>query len=123
MLYPLAYKGVHDILIRYLGVLVVFITFYHYRDNFDKKTIFNKYLLLIGQRTLDIYLLHHFLLPNLVFLKPILSSNDMLLVQLILASLIAFVVILICLLLSNVIRVSDVLGTYLLGAKRSKKTL
>ena len=119
--YPLIYKGIHDILIRYAGVILVYMTFYHYQDCFNKETTFNKTLLLVGRRTLDIYLLHYFFIPNLSFLKEILAPSNMMLVQFTLASIISIIIIFVCLLLSNTIRISDTLGAYLLGAKKSQK--
>lgn len=115
--FPLAFKGVHDILVRYAGLLVIYITFYHYQDFFNKDTCFNRALLFIGRRTLDIYLIHYFLLPNLQFLKPLLEPTNMMLIQFTLATLISIIIIFLCLLISNVIRTSDYLGHYLLGAK------
>lgn len=116
--YPLAFKGVHDILARYAGLLVIFISFYHYKDFFDKKNTFNRTILFIGKRTLDIYLIHYFIIPDLQFLKPILEPSNMLLIQLVLASLISIIIIFVCLLISNIIRTSSYLGHYLLGAKK-----
>lgn len=119
--YPLMYKGIHDILIRYAGVILVYMIFYHYQDFFNKETTFNKTLLLVGRRTLDIYLLHYFFIPDLSFLKDILAPSNMMLVQFTLASIISIIIIMICLLLSSTIRISDTLGSYLLGAKKSQK--
>ena len=109
----------HDILARYTGLLVIFFSFYHYQDFFNKKNKFNSTILFIGKRTLDIYLIHYFLIPDLQFLKPILEPNNMLLIQLILASLISITIIFFCLLISNIIRTSSHLSHYLLGAKKS----
>ena len=73
----------------------------------------------IGRRTLDIYLLHYFFLPE--FLLPhasriVVAVPQPWLIPLILA--VAFVVVALCLAASHVIRLSPFLAHYLFGAKR-----
>lgn len=114
---PLVYKGIHDIVVRYAGLIVIYISFYHYRNVFNKETTFNKSFLFIGRRTLDIYLLHYFFIPNMQFIKPYIEPTNMILIQFLLASIISIIIIFICLLISNVIRTSDILAKYLFGAK------
>lgn len=115
--YPLIYKGIHDIIVRYSGLLVIYIFFLHYHDYFDKQTKFNNWLLFVGRRTLDIYLLHYFFLPNLQFLKPYLEPTNMMLIQLIMAITISIAIVILSLFISNIIRTSDILAKYLFGVK------
>ena len=76
-------------------------------------------MLIIGQRTLDIYLIHFFLLP--VFLKDLVSdsltSNPIPIIEMIISILISFIVIGGSLLISNIIRLSPFLAHWMFGAK------
>lgn len=72
----------------------------------------------IGTRTLDIYLLHYFILPR--FLLPYgeqLRAYDSPPLEFLVALALALVIVAICLLISYVIRLSPFLGHYLFGAK------
>ncbi len=72
----------------------------------------------IGKRTLDIYLLHYFFLPE--FLRPhatqLLSTVPSLLLSLVVL-LVALVVVAICLATSYLLRLNPFLGRYLFGVK------
>jgi hypothetical protein len=72
----------------------------------------------VGQRTLDIYLLHYFFLPE--FLRPhatqLLSTVPSLLLSLVVL-LVALVVVAICLATSYLLRLNPFLGRYLFGVK------
>ena len=61
----LIYRFNKSLLIRYLGLFSVFALFYHYRNTFDSDNRIVRGLRFIGRRTLDIYLLHYFFLPDL----------------------------------------------------------
>jgi fucose 4-O-acetylase-like acetyltransferase len=76
----------------------------------------------IGTRTLDIYLLHYFVLPRFLILhsEP-LRAYDCKLLEFITALSIALVVVGICLIVSYVIRLSPFLGHYLFGVKYEKR--
>ena len=72
----------------------------------------------IGTRTLDIYLLHYFILPR--FLLPYgeqLRAYDSQPLEFLVALALALVIVAVCLLISNVIRLSPFLGHYLFGVK------
>jgi hypothetical protein len=73
-------------------------------------------LIYIGSRTLDIYLLHYFFLPR--YLLPYgeqLRAYDSKILELVVALLLALAVVVICLIVSYVIRLSPFLGRYLFG--------
>ena len=75
-------------------------------------------LIKIGTRTLDIYLLHYFFLPR--FFLPYgeqLRAYDSPPLEFFIALVLALVIVVICLLVSYVIRLSPFLGHYLFGAK------
>lgn len=71
----------------------------------------------VGRRTLDIYLLHYFFLPDLAVCNEFLSTNTRALLELVFGMSISLIVIAVCLLCSNILRNSDFLGHYLFGAK------
>ena len=73
----------------------------------------------IGTRTLDIYLLHYFILPR--FLLPYgeqLRSYDCPPLEFLVVLALALVIVAVCLLISYVIRLSPFLGHYLFGVQR-----
>jgi fucose 4-O-acetylase-like acetyltransferase len=115
--YPVAYQAVHDILVRYAGLLVIFILFFDHKAYFDGDSKVPVYLRFIGRRTLDIYMIHYLLLPNLQSLHEYLSNGNMIVFQLFLAFAVAVMVISICLLLSQMLRSSKYLSYFLFGEK------
>lgn len=115
---PLLYKAVHDIIVRYAGLLVVFIFFLSNETYFQSGARASKMLQFIGRRTLDIYLLHYLFLPDMQYLKPYIESSDMIILQLFLSLFVAALIIALCLFVSAVIRTSPLLAHYLFGAKR-----
>ena len=99
------------------GLVVVFTFFYRNSSFFDQDNWINKSLMFIGRRTLDIYLIHEFLLPDMTFLSSFFSTNSVFLLELFLGLVIALMIVSVCLLISAVIRMSPILGHYLLGAQ------
>lgn len=76
----------------------------------------------IGQRTLDVYLLHYFFLPRfLVVYGDQLRTLDSNCLEFLIGILIALLIVAICLLVSRIIRISPFLGHYLFGAKYEKE--
>lgn len=118
--YGLAYAMVHDIFVRYAGVLTVIVFFYMKRSFFDGKSLIAKVMVFIGKRTLDIYLLHYFFIPHLFSLKEYMANgaNTTFLIQLVVVCLLSGLIIALSLLCSELIRSSNVLAHFLLGAKR-----
>lgn len=116
-------KAVYNIfemlIVRYSGLCTVFIMFYNSKEFFSNdKNKPSRWLTFVGRRTLDIYMLHVFLLPNLLFLKPILSGTGMTL-SLITIGIVASVInITVCLFISNILRSSTTLSVILFGEKR-----
>ena len=108
----------HDIIVRYLGLLTLFIFFCMKSEYFNKDSALTRCMLFVGRRTLDIYLLHFFFLPKLLFLTPYLEPTRMMLVQLSLSLIVAALVVGLCLLVSEVIRSSNILAYICFGVKR-----
>ena len=116
------YSFVHDILVRYFALFTVISVFYGYRDHFSATTQSSRTLRFIGQRTLDIYMIHYFLLPNLSTLSKWLSPDNQIIIQLLIASVITAAIVSMCLLISAVLRKSSVLESWLFGVKPKRLT-
>jgi len=104
-----------------LGMTMVFTLFRQfYSQRFSLIT--HHSLIYIGTRTLDIYLLHYFFLPR--FLLPYgeqLRAYDSKPLEFVVALALALVVVVVCLLVSYVIRLSPFLGHYLFGVDTGNK--
>jgi fucose 4-O-acetylase-like acetyltransferase len=100
------------------GLVLVFTFFRVFAGIFSKKQWLGRSLIYVGRRTLDIYLLHYFFLPR--FLVPYGNQLRMLhqpMLELLVPLAIALVVVMLCLLVSSVLRLSPFLGKWLFGAK------
>ena len=101
------------------GTVIIFTFFRKNQIHFTNNRITGKALQFIGQRTLDIYLLHYFVLPyhmheiGLWLFQYSHKSIDMLIILIL-----SLWIIFISLTLSKIIRLSPILGHYLFGAKR-----
>jgi fucose 4-O-acetylase-like acetyltransferase len=99
------------------GTIICFTFFRIHAQHFSQQTWYGRSLQLIGRRTLDIYLIHYFVLPyDLVSLNVWLQyHNNTLFVPT--ALILALWVVIISLLISSILRVSPLLAKYLFGAK------
>lgn len=101
-----------------LGLTMIFTFFRAFSLCFTKDKWLGRSLQYVGTRTLDIYLLHYFVLPRfLIFHSDQLQAYDSKPLEFLIALLLALMVIVICLLVSFVIRLSPFLGYYLFGVK------
>lgn len=101
-----------------LGIFIIFLFFNKYSDSFSINTKTGKCLQYIGKRTLDIYLLHYLFLPrDLGCLGSIFNDFKNPCIELFVSSFLALSVIGLCLIVSNIIRISNPLSYYLLGMK------
>lgn len=103
------------VLVRYLGVLSLFIFFHDLSGFFEKDTIISKGLTYIGRRTYDIYLLHYFFIPSLFVMKSIVEWG--ILIEFLIILFISILTVGISLLMSRFIRSSSLLSHYLFGVK------
>ncbi|QAA37512.1 acyltransferase family protein [Akkermansia muciniphila] len=118
---PIFHKTI-GILVRYAGLMVVVSFFFYKKEFFNENNMTSRLLKYIGQRTLDIYMLHYFLLPDLEFLKPYLITGNTVVVQTFFGIAISMAIISLCLLISNVLRSSNFLASWLFGVKPPSKT-
>lgn len=102
-----------------LGAILSFAFFRKYEQSFSSQTYVGRTLQYIGRRSLDVYLLHFFFLPrNLENLGSLIMGNGNPTVELFVSLTIALIVIAMCLLIGNVIRLSPTLAHWTLGAKK-----
>ena len=106
---------------RYLGMASVFIVFRSYANYFDKSNCVARTMTFVGRRTLDIYLIHFFFVPNLLAWSSEILPSDRVLFQVVVGFVLSTLIMSVCLLISQAIRSSNFLGYYLLGAKEPKK--
>ena len=101
------------------GTIICFTFFRIHERHFSQETWYGRGLQLIGRRTLDIYLIHYFVLPyDLVQPEVWLQyHNNTMFVPM--ALILALWVVVISLLISCLLRVSSLLAKYLFGAKSS----
>lgn len=115
--FPIIYSFIHDIAVRYFALSTVVMLFYSARDFYSKDSRTSSTLKFIGQRTLDIYMIHYFFIPNLSFLKEWLNNGNMLVLQLIVALIITSVIVMLCLLISSILRKTTYLQQWLFGVR------
>ncbi len=99
------------------GTIICFTYFRIHQEYFSRNTWYGRGLQLIGRRTLDIYLIHYFVLPYNIVQLDVWQQYHHNTLFVPLALILAFWVILISLLISSLLRVSPLLAKYLFGAK------
>ena len=105
-------------IVGYFGILTIFGLFRRYGAFFSDNRVVGKPLQFVGRNTLDVYLLHYFVLLGMPdALRPYVVDTSNLLMPLVVGIAVAVVVVGVSLLLSRVIRLSDHLAYYLLGAR------
>ena len=105
---------------RFSGLITILLTFRTYRDWFDRDSAVSNTMSLVGSRTLDIYYLHYFFIPNLSFMKGWLSqgAGDNVLAMLTFGLLVSALVVALCMLISAILRTSPLLASWLFGASQ-----
>lgn len=100
------------------GIVITFTFFRKHQDLFSSNTKTGKILQFIGRRTLDVYLLHYFFIPNKLNNLSLLfedSSNST--IELFITMILSLMVLIMSLLASSVLRLSPFLGKFLFGVK------
>ena len=100
------------------GLVILFSFFRKKQDVFKKDTVIGNSLQYIGRRTLDVYLIHFFLLPDkLINYVTVFVDHPMPIVEATVSLTLALVIVAICLLIGNIIRLSPLLAHWVFGAK------
>lgn len=111
------YYLINSILLKYAGLFMFYSMFSLFEDFFAKDGRISRTMQFAGSRTLDIYLLHYFFLPSFLQYKEFFFPDykESFLSEIIVISLLAIVVMAICLLVSTCLRRSPVFAKYLFG--------
>ena len=105
-----------------LGIILIMFVFKENENHLSSSTKLGNSLQHIGKRTLDIYYLHFYFLPyNLSFVGKWLDKNPNPLLEFSMSLTLALLVVVCCLLVSKIIRISPTLAYLLLGVKHNKK--
>lgn len=100
------------------GIVIVLSFFRKNERYFSKETTLGKSMQYVGRRTLDIYVLHYFFSPiSTIEIGKFFQVSINPVLEFFVSGFIAILVILICLIVSNVIRMSSFLGHHLFGVK------
>ena len=103
-----------------LSGLIVLFSFFRTRQSlFSRETVLGRTMQYVGRRTLDIYLIHFFLLPFNLSAFRLLDAHAMPIIEFAASAIIAILIVAGCLIMSETIRLSPWLAHWLLGAKRS----
>ncbi|MDE6634947.1 MAG: hypothetical protein K2J96_06810, partial [Bacteroidaceae bacterium] len=119
---PLGMLSRH-LVVRYCGLLIVFTFFFRHRDFFAAGSRIGRAMQFVGRRTLDIYLLHYFLIhhsPAGGLFERI--ATGPIVVCLCGVGCYTLLVIGLCLLLSETLRNSPLLARYLFGVQQPSGT-
>jgi hypothetical protein len=107
-----------NLLVRLSGLFLVFAVFRKYQGVFSSSQRMGRVFQFVGRRTLDIYLLHYFFLfTNLRTVLPDFSNLNTPLVEFVVGSAVAILIIMASLSVSLVLRTSPLLAHYLFGQK------
>lgn len=105
-------------LLSFTGIVIVFTFFRKNQAVFSKEHRLGRAMQFVGRRTLDIYLIHYFFLPENLTFVTVFKDHPMPVLEFLASSTVAIIVIVASLLVSNIIRLSPFLAHWLFGAKQ-----
>lgn len=112
----MAWANIPSTVAKFCLPCIVFMYFRHYAPYMTQGTVIGSTLQYIGRRTLDIYLLHFLFMPNLPAVGAFFKANrHNFLMDTTLSVLIAILVIVFCIIASNILRISPFFRKYLFG--------
>lgn len=114
LLSGIVFHVMRDIILRYLGTFIIVAWFVCHEEIFNANTKLNFYLLDIGQKSLPIYLLQYFFLPDFTTFFPAIDNMDGFTMHFISFS-VAFVILACCYVFISLISNSQILKKYVLG--------
>lgn len=112
-------KLLRSIVIRYAGVFSILIIFTSSSKYFSSEKLIPRQMRYVGKRTLDVYLIHYFMLPNLKMLYPFFDGNSNMFLQMVISFAISILIVLCCIIVSNCIRSSNFLAYWLFGQAKN----
>ena len=101
------------------GLVILFSFFRQKQALFSHETRLGRVFQYTGRRTLDIYLIHYFLIPrNLHEVVTVFHDYSMPILEFAVSTVIAIIIMAMCLLIGNIIRLSPFLAHWIFGAKK-----
>ena len=100
------------------GLVILFSFFRNKQALFSRETRLGRISQYVGRRTLDIYLIHYFILPKNLSFVTVFVDHPMPVIEAFVSMCIAIIVIGASLLIGNVIRLSPVLAHSIFGVKQ-----
>ena len=110
--------GILSLMIGSSGTLLILNLFIKYKSYWNNSFI-GRLLQTIGRRTLEIYLLHYFILPDLTYAAEYVNTSSTI-VGFAISLIISMLIIASSLIIGNIIRLSPILSVWLLGVKIKK---
>lgn len=114
-LWGMIIKEISEIIVGVSGVLMIFFIFSKYSDCFHRNKYLNSTIQFLGRRTLDIYFIHYFFLVPLPKLSSFLLTSSCGLLDFIVDVILSIIIIILCLLISRLLRGSRVLEKIFFG--------
>lgn len=111
-----------NLVVRYCMLLSVICLFYRHSSVLSGASKGARLLCFIGRRTLDIYFIHFFFLPKVDEISGWLTNGNMIIFQIMYASILTCAVTAICLLISSILRSSPAIASWLFGEKSRQIT-
>lgn len=113
------WKPIRMIVYGLLSIIVIFTFFRKHESSFQSKTKVGYVMQYIGKRTLDIYMIHYFVLPlNLNAWGNYFVNNINHILEFFTTSIIVLLVLTVSIVIGNIIRLSPLLSHYLFGSKK-----
>lgn len=103
------------------GLVILFAFFRSKQAVFSIEQALGRTIQYVGRRTLDIYLIHYFLLPYGMQFNKVFVDHPMPVIEATVSFILAGIIIAFCLVISNIIRLSPLLAHWLFGAKLPPK--
>lgn len=113
----LLYRKIQVLIIPLFGIFIVFNLFRKKHIYFTKDTYIVKKLKYIGKHTLEIYLLHYFFLSPIPKIGSFILKYPNLILELFIGLSVSLLVIVACMVISNLVKTNPILGRCLLGSK------
>lgn len=111
-----AWTNLPSTLAKFGLLTIVFMYFRHYQQYFTKTSVVGASLQYIGRRTLDIYLLHFFFMPNLPAIGQFFDKyRHNFVLDTTLSVVVALLIIAFCCISSNILRISPFFKKWLFG--------
>ncbi len=114
-------KLIFEVVLKCGLVCVVFMFFYHYRVYWNGNSIISRSLQFIGHRTLDLYMLHYFFLPDIPQLYDFFAEPGNEVLEFVFLAFITLAITGVSLFVSSVLRCSPFLAKWLFGQSQTVK--